>query len=274
MKYIVDNDMHIHSYLSLCAADKEQTAQRILDYAKENSLTTVCVTDHLWDDKVKINGVTAHRDFYVGYLKQDFAHVTEILPLPKDDNVRFLFGCETELDYLLTVGLSKERMNEFDFIIIPTTHFHMVDYTLTKEQWENAETRAKAWIDRLDAVLNMDLPFKKIGLAHLSCSLIGRNKQEFLDVMRLLPQKEMDRLFTKAAQLGVGIEVHGSTLRFSETPQEVELALRPFRTAKKCGCKFYLGSDAHRPHEFNGAKERFERLVDLLELSEDDKFRI
>ena len=36
MKYIVDNDMHIHSYLSLCAADKEQTAERILQYAKEN----------------------------------------------------------------------------------------------------------------------------------------------------------------------------------------------------------------------------------------------
>lgn len=278
MKYIVDNDMHIHSYLSLCAADKEQTAERILQYAKENGLTTICVTDHLWDEKVKINGVEAHRDFYVGYLKQDFPHVSEILPLPKEkaleSGIRFLFGCETELDFALTVGLSKERMDEFDFIIIPTTHLHMLKYTLTPEQFENAENRAKAWVERLDAVLNMDLPFHKIGLAHLSCSLIGRNKQEFFDVMRLLPEDEMKRLFEKAAELGVGIEIHGSTLHYCETKEETELALRPFRIAKQCGCKFYLGSDAHRPHEFKGAKERFEQLIDLLELTEDDKFII
>lgn len=278
MRYIVDNDMHIHSYLSLCAADKEQTAERILEYAMENNLTTVCVTDHFWDEKVKINGVTSHRDFYLGYLKQDFPHVSEILPLPKEkakaEGIRFLFGCETELDYMLTVGISKERMNEFDFIIIPTTHFHMVKYTLSPEQFENAHTRAKAWVERLDAVLNMDLPFKKIGLAHLSCSLIGRNKEEFLSVMRLIDENEMERLFKKAALLGVGIEIHGSTLHYSQTEEEIELALRPFKIAKECGCKFYLGSDAHRPHEFSGAKENFERLIDLLDLKEEEKFRI
>ena len=43
---------------------------------------------------------------------------------------------------------------------------------------------------------------------------------------------------------------------------------------KKCGCKFYLGSDSHHPKDFVNAKEIFERAVTLLELSEDDKFHI
>ena len=71
-----------------------------------------------------------------------------------------------------------------------------------------------------------------------------------------------------------GVEVHGNTLSYCKTEEEIELALRPFRIAKKCGCKFYLGSDAHRPHEFEGAKEKIERLIDLLVLTEDDKSRI
>ena len=48
--------------------------------------------------------------------------------------------------------------------------------------------------------------------------------------------------------------------------------MRIFRTAKKCGCKFYLGSDAHTPKEFAGAIGRFEWAIDRLDLSEDDKF--
>ena len=47
MKYIVDNDLHIHSQLSLCSSDPEQTNERILEYAEENGLKTICLTNHL-----------------------------------------------------------------------------------------------------------------------------------------------------------------------------------------------------------------------------------
>lgn len=42
--------------------------------------------------------------------------------------------------------------------------------------------------------------------------------------------------------------------------------------AKNVGCKFYCGSDAHHPRELEGAKKIFERAVDYLNLTEDDKF--
>ena len=49
--------------------------------------------------------------------------------------------------------------------------------------------------------------------------------------------------------------------------------LRPYRIAKDCGCKFFMGSDAHHPEKFNTIIKNFNDIADALELSEDDKFR-
>lgn len=264
MKYIVDHDLHIHSQLSSCSRDPEQTNERILRYAEENDFNTVCVTDHFWDETVE--GASRW------YTPQNFAHISLAKPLPQSDKVRFLFGCETELNRFLTVGVSRERYDQFDFIIIPTTHFHMKGYALFEEELVNAQARADAWVKRLDAVLNMDLPFHKVGLAHLTCHVLGPTREEYLDVIRLLPEDEMERLFTKAAQLGVGIELNSGDMNFSE--EEADVVLRPYRIAKKCGCKFYCGSDAHHPASLDRAKNIFQRAVDMLGLTENDKFRI
>ena len=61
-------------------------------------------------------------------------------------------------------------------------------------------------------------------------------------------------------------------MNFSD--EEEAVVLRPYIIAKRCGCKFYLGSDAHRPSQLDNAKAIFERAIDLLKLTEDDKFII
>lgn len=264
MKYIIDNDLHIHSKISACSNDPEQTAERLLSYAKDNGLKTICVADHLWDDAVE--GASGW------YKPQNYEHISQILPLPKSDDVRFLFGCETELDKNLTLGLSSEKFDLFDFIIIPTTHFHMTGFTMSDEDSANASSRAKAWIRRLDAVLNMDLPFHKVGIAHLTCGLIAPQRQEFLDTLNLIPDDELKRLFAKAAKLGVGIEINAAGFGFPE--EETDTIIRIFKTAKECGCKFYFGSDAHHPAAFETTLERLNRAVDLLNLTENDRFVI
>ena len=264
MKYIVDNDLHIHSKISACSADPLQNNERILQYAFENGLKTICLTDHFWDDAVK--GAS------LWYEPQNYEHIMAAKPLPQNENVKFLFGCETELNKELTLGISKEKMDFFDFIVIPTTHFHMVGYTLTEEETANVKNRAEAWVRRFDAVLDMDLPFHKIGIAHLTCGLIAPSREEYLEVLKLIPAYELKRVFTKAANLGVGIELNSYDMNFA--PEETDVVLRPYRIAKECGCKFYLGSDAHHPDGLDSAKEKFERAVDLLGLTEEDKFVI
>ena len=264
MNYMVDHDLHIHSQLSRCSKDPEQTNERILRYAKENGLNTICLTDHFWDETVE--GASNW------YSKQDYGHIEAAKPLPQGEGIRFLFGCETELNALLTLGVSKEKYDLFDFIVIPTTHFHMKGYTLSEEEASSAASRAKAWVKRLDAVLHMDLPFRKVGIAHLTCGLIASPREEYLEVLRLIPEDEMRNLFNRAAKLGVGIELNASDMGFAD--READVVLRIYKIAKECGCKFYLGSDAHFPKDFDNVKKKFERAVALLGLTEEDKFII
>ena len=150
MKFQIDHDYHIHSFLSDCSRDPEQNPQRILRYAEENGLRDICLTDHGWD--ASVSGAS---DWY---RRQPLEHIRRALPLPQSDTVRFHFGCETDMDKHLMIGMSLQ-------------------------------------------------------------------------------------------------------------------ALRPYRIAKQCGCKFYLGSDAHHPEDFAGMPEQFRTLVSLLDLQESDKFR-
>lgn len=264
MRYVIDNDLHIHSKISACSGDPEQTTARILQYAEANDYKTICITDHFWDDAVE--GGSSW------YKPQNYDRISAIKPLPQSEKVRFLFGCETELNSNLTLGISKEKLDLFDFIVIPTTHFHMRDFVLTKEESKDLKKKAEAWVTHFEAVLDMDLPFEKTGIAHLTCGLIAKPRKDYLEVLNLIPDCEMERVFTKAAKLGVGIELNSFDMNFAE--EEAETVLRPYRIAKKCGCKFYFGSDAHKPAELDAAYAMFERAVDVLGLTEDDKFRI
>ena len=81
----------------------------------------------------------------------------------------------------------------------------------------------------------------------------------------------MRRLFTKAAALGVGIEINAGDIGY--IGDEVEY-FKMYKIAKECGCKFYLGSDAHHPYELDLDITLFQRAIDYLGLEESDKFRI
>ena len=184
MKYIIDNDLHIHTHLSTCANDEAQTPENILKILKAKGYKTVCITDHYWDSEVPCN--TRYNWWYE---EQNFDHIAKSLPLPEDDEVRVLFGCETDLDSAGNVGVPKSRYNDFDFIIISTTHFHH----MAGEDWENCSNKdfATHWTNRFDAVLNMDLPFCKVGIAHLACCLINtKSREDYLEVISLISDCE------------------------------------------------------------------------------------
>ena len=263
MRYVIDHDLHIHSYLSSCSRDPEQTAERILAYAENNGLKNICITDHLWDSSV--DGASKW------YMPQNIDHISEILPLPQSDKVKFHFGCETDLDKHMTLGLSKENFDKFDFIIIPFTHLHMTGFTIDEDKL-NREGRREAYISRFKGILSMDLPFRKTGIAHPTCSLIAREDwQEHIAIIDSISDDDFMEIFDTAAEKGVGIELNFAYEKYEKN--DLERILRPYRIAKARGCKFYFGSDAHHPSSLDAAKHRFECIVDALELTEDDKFR-
>lgn len=260
MKYIVDHNYHIHSYLSACAKDPEQTAERIVQYAKDHGLKRVCVTDHFWDREAPY-GVTENNPWQNWCYRQDYTHISQILPLPQDPEVEFLFGCETDMDMLDVVGLPKKNFDRFDFVIIAPSHLHMEGFAV--KHGATDEEKAEAWVHRHEALLNMDLPFHKIGLAHLTYKY---------EVMDMIPEEDYKRIFTKAAEVGVGIELNFGV---PTDPDLLKKVLHPYRIAKACGCKFYLGCDSHRACELDVRyKNKLCRMVDALDFEESDKFII
>ena len=262
-KYTFDHDFHIHSRLSSCSHDPEQSPEQILRYAEKEGLHTIVITDHFWDEKVE--GASKW------YSKQNYPHISQSKPLPQSEGIRFLFGCETDMDKNLTLGCSRERMEELDFIVVPTTHFHMTNFTMSEEMLASPESRAEWWVKRIDALLAMDLPFHKIGLAHMTCPLIWKgDREKLLATVSAIPDHEMHRVFAKAAKLGIGIEINPGNMKYAE--EEKDILLRPFRIAKEEGCKFYCGSDVHHPENFANVRQWIERGIDDLGLTEEDKF--
>lgn len=263
MKFKFDHDLHIHSHLSLCSNDPAQNKDRIFKYAKDNKLHTICVTDHFWDDDVP--------EATNWYRAQNFAHISKNKPLPSDDETSFLFGCETDFNKNFTLGIADKTFSEFDFVIIPTTHMHMKGFVISEEDAQSNLRRAQLWVERLEALTQRDLPFQKIGIAHLSCHLINNaSRKDYLEVLDLIPSDDMERVFSDCARVGVGIELNMSDMSFEDS--EADQVLRMYRIAKSCGCKFYCGSDAHHPEKFDTAAEVFNRAIDLLGLEESDKF--
>ena len=259
MKFQIDHDLHIHSNLSSCSHDENQTPESILAYAKAEGLKKIAITNHFWDERV--DGAS---DWYA---PQNFEHIRAALPLPKEDGISFLFGCETEMNKFFTLGISKERLDDFDFIIIPTSHLHMNGYTID-ESLTSVEGRAKYYMERCNRLLDCDLPFHKIGIAHFTCTLMQRNCEGTRDdIMNFISDGEFFEFFEQAAKCGIGIELNTSVADASNPA-----ALRPYKIAKECGCKFYLGSDAHSVKDFALSRQRFSSMIDALGLTEEDKF--
>lgn len=263
MSAFYDYDLHIHSQISLCSGDPAQTPARILQYAQDHHLNTLCLTDHFWD--ADIPGAS---DFYK---RQDFAHIAAAQPLPQADGVRFLFGCETEMDRHMRLGIPRRRFDDFNFVIIPTTHFHMTGFTIPAD-CTAPQQKSQFWLDKLNALLDMNLPFRKIGVAHLTCGLIDPSRETYLEILRGLGTDDLAAVFRKAARAGVGIELNADDMNFA--PDEQDTVLRPYRIARDVGCKFYCGSDAHHPQALDAAPAIFARAVAQLELTEAEKFTL
>ncbi|MBO4283704.1 MAG: PHP domain-containing protein [Clostridia bacterium] len=259
----IDHDLHIHTLLSSCSNDPEQTTGRILRYARENGFRQVAVTDHFWDETVE--GANSW------YRPQDFAHIVQSLPLPKADGVEFLFGCEAEMDKDLRLGIARETIDKFDFVVIPTTHLHMRGFTIAEED-DPLPRRAAVYVKRFEKLLSMDLPFRKIGIAHLTCYLIAKKPsyETHIELLDLIPDATFYDLFRETAKVGAGVELNFPLSSYDE--KQRDRVLRPYRIAHDCGCRFYLGSDAHHPDALDRAPANFAAIVEALGLTEADRF--
>lgn len=266
MKFSLQHDLHCHTYLSSCCADPAMTSETIYRRAKRQGLTVQCITDHLWDA-----AVPGSSDWYK---PQDIAHVEKnkaaLASLPKE-GPRMCFGCETEYCGDGKLGLAPEHFDRFDWIVIPPNHFHMKNFTCGAEV-DTEEKAAELFIQRLEEISRLELPWHKIGIAHLNCRHTFK-EGDYAKVFALMDEMRLRAVFEIFASRGAGIELN--TSGFADGWEERrEEHLRLFRIARDAGCRFYLGSDAHSPEAMEVMQARAERVITLLELTEEQRFRL
>ena len=255
------HDLHCHSHLSSCCHDEKMTPQRILDFAQTNNYTAQCLTDHLWDRAIP--GASGW------YAPQDIEHVQSALPLPKG-SVPFYFGCETELPANGVPALAKDHFELFDFVVIPPNHMHMPGL-VRPEGIDTPAKMARLMEDRLEKLIEQDLPLGKIGIAHLTCSLMFR-EGSVADVVARMDEARLLRIFKGYAQAGAGIELNMCAFQELETRPEETLLL--YRIAKEAGCRFYASSDAHAVEGLERVPQLLPVLVEKLGLTQAHQYHI
>ena len=261
MRFVIDHDYHLHTFLSSCCREETQTVDRLLRYAEENGLKDICLTNHFWDDTVAPPTKW--------YAPQNVAHVSTALPLPQSEKVRFHFGGEGDMNEKFIFGIGSEARSKMELLVVPFTHMHMTDFVPRETP---VETRAVLYVQRMAVYLNSDLPDGKTGIAHMTTPLIASAQwADHIRLLDLIPDSVFYHWFARAAQRRFGIELNMTPSKY--TPEELQSVLRPYFIAKECGCKFYLGSDSHSEAALQGAMGRFEDMVSALSLTEEDKFR-
>ena len=269
MKFAINHDLHCHSTLSACCSDKKQTIQAIYERAQRQGLETQCITDHLWD-RVVAGASKWYEPQDIDHVKQGRALIQEVIRL-QPGSPRMVFGCETEYCGSGKLGIAKEHFDEFDFVIIPPNHFHMIDFTRDKAI-NTEEAVAELFTQRLEELADMDLPWQKIGIAHLNGRLTFK-EGDYAKVFNIMDEARLRAVFAKMAARGAGIEINTSCFPDGWREREKE-QLRLFQIARDEGCLFYIGSDAHSNKSMETMLERARLVVDLLELTEEQRYRI
>ena len=264
MKYQIDHDYHIHSFLSPCSRDPEQSPENILRYGIENGFKHICLTNHLWD--------TTKKNLYLDPPDQKYSYLTQALPLPQTDGIQFHFGCETDMDRNFVLGIEKETFDKLDFVIISTTHLQLTGKTI--HDGATLAERAEIYIERLEKILESGLDFSKVGIPHPASGHASPDNP-FNELFDKIGEDNIRYVFKRVAQSGAGVEINSFDFNFdSKSPAHIDAILKFYGILRECGCKFYLGSDAHHPDALARAPKSFETAVNELGLTEDEKFKM
>lgn len=267
----VFHDFHVHTNLSLCA-DASATVENQIEKAKRLGLKKIGFTDHFWGLPID-----AEADWWEQvrnrarnyYTTQNFDYVMQAKPAVerlKGQGVELLFGCEAEYDpYSHGIAITEAQAEQFDFIIVPNSHTHMM---MPKTFYEPYDKHIDFMIQAYEDILNSPLSRYVASMAHpfhAVCCPYGE-----MVPLALIPDDTYCRLFDKTAEKGIAVEINVASL-IGKTDEQITYypAMRMYRLAKECGCKFTFGSDSHDSNDRN-AYAIMDFVAELLGLKDTD----
>lgn len=229
-------DWHIHTHFSGCSNDPQQNAANIMRIAKESGLKAIGFADHLWqnpDRRVWPQDLTELNVEIVDGIRREIAEAG----IP--DGLKVYVGAESEMTRMGDFCITREYAESLDFVLMPSNHIHL--NFVPKPAVRTKETYITLLLERFAACAKSGLvtimahPMIPYGsMEFFAPGILERSEQELIDTFGL------------AAERKVFFEINRGYVQPAGSPEEAAVG-KILQCAKRAGCRFTFGSDAHHP---------------------------
>ena len=264
-KQLCTADLHIHTNLSFCAPRTTSVAS-YLEHCGREGITRLGMTNHLYAaSKEGIQGLS--------YLEYSLQGKTEIERIKDKCGVEMLFGCESEIFWGEEAGLRPQDAKHFDYVLLAASHIFNFMHIYNKMDLSTPEKVRKLVLEQFKRACRTEYDIPS-GICHPLYPICCPWEQEVVDGMT---EEEMEECYSLAAEKGKSIEIHACIYRNGTQLDEDGISpsyVRLLTVAKKCGCKFHFGSDAHAPNGFTGVHSKLELAARRAGITEADLWEL
>ena len=245
-------DLHTHTKESRCASRLAELSG-YLPFCESEGIEAIGIADHLYDGR----GLEA-----MCRTKQDAERFCGC-------GVEIYIGCEAELFYTREPYLTREMAKELDYVLLSPSHIYNLIGAYTDFDLSTPESAKIILLENFKNACLLDFGVPT-GIAHPLYPISAPFKQQIIDGYT---EDELCECYTLAAKTGKSIEIHACVYRKGVYLDEEGLSPRYIEMlsiAKKCGCKFHFGSDAHSAESFCNKHALLERAAQRAGITKDD----
>jgi len=257
-------DLHLHTNLSLCAP-RDTTVHTFLDNCKGEGLDTIGISNHIYlPELLRSNGQPEANG-----TERALKLLPEIKELRKMSDVKLLFGCEGETFRDQGISLPLEDGRYFDYVLLAPSHINNFPAFYAKYDITSPDSLRDIILERFLFACSLDYGVPT-AICHPLYPIISGCEEA---VVNGISDSVLADCFTTAVKCGKAIEIHACLYRETTTLDSEGLSptyLRVLSAAKACGCKFYFGSDAHRPSSFIGKHALLHRAAERVGITKAD----
>lgn len=266
MKNLINYDIHLHTYLSKCCQQKDMTPTNIVKNAEGMGLEMIGFSDHIWTNHdLKPNG------FYQGMHENQITNLKKDLK-EVDTDLRILVGCEADTIAPGKFSITAKTAEDLDYVLLACNHLHIHDLI--------AQVAGDTSREIAEHQLLMFMSGASSGLATSIVHSFTAPPPIFGKVVDAISDEEFLEAFGKAAENKVAIEITLGYLcgKHKDNPDaeyswELDVPGRILTMAKKAGCKFTFGSDAHKLN-YMSFLPRLSLLTDAVGIEEEDILKL
>lgn len=218
--FVLDFDLHIHTFHSPCGRD-EMIPEDIIRTAAGKGLTQIGITDHLYPftDQSMFDDIRSKVEKARRYIK----NAPEVF-----------LGCEAEIMAPGRTTGSPELAERLDYVMVAFTHFQNKGITEFPET-NDLEVIAKHYLAAFEYAVSLEWAFT---VAHPFLVIPEACSP---DVLKLIRESDLTPLLKKARDNDIAMEISARALFHWQG----SFSIMFYKLCKELGLRFTIGSDAH-----------------------------